>query len=303
MKKIFLLGCILIFIASSFVGCYGERSAENSISPRNKIKTSGSNDSKEKTRLILWCYYEGANRFQKVADICNKFNTSNKDLEVIPEYIPFADINKQLLIGYSSGRAPDLAIIDNPVHAVFAAQGMLSDITDKIGPQIDQNLYFKAPWESCVYKGRLYGLPLGNNCLALFYNKDMLQTAGIEPPKSWSELEIITKKLTNGTTYGIGIAAPLDDQGTFQFLPWLLSTGASIETLNSPEGIKAFDFLAKLIKEGVMSKDVMNWTPSDELSQFITGKIAMMVNGPWQIPELKTQAPNLNYGVIDIPEI
>ncbi|HEX3028948.1 MAG TPA: extracellular solute-binding protein, partial [Clostridia bacterium] len=40
----------------------------------------------------------------------------------------------------------------------------------------------------------------------------------------------------------------------------------------------------------------------DELSQFITGKIAMMVNGPWQIPELKTQAPNLNYGVVEIPK-
>jgi multiple sugar transport system substrate-binding protein len=173
---------------------------------------------------------------------------------------------------------------------------MLSDITDKIKPWIDSDSYFKAPWESCLYNRRLYGLPLGSNCLALFYNKDMLHSTGLEPPKNWNEMENVAKKLTNNSRFGLGIAAPLDEQGTFQFLPWMLSAGASVDKLDGAEGIKAFDYFSRLIKEGVMSKEVMNWTPSDELNQFIAGKIAMMVNGPWQIPELRVLAPDLDYG-------
>lgn len=300
MKKILLTIFAMVVILYSLTGCYGEKSG-NPLSAGSAVPTGNSPDKSDRTKLVLWCYYEGTDRFQKIVSICNSFNASQEGIEVTPEYIPFADINKQLLIGYSSGRAPDLAIIDNPVHAAFAAQGMLLDITDKIKPWINRDQYFKAPWESCLYNGRLYGLPLGNNCLALFYNKDLLQAAGLEPPRTWSEFEKTAKKLTNKERYGIGISAPLDEQGTFQFLPWLLSTGAAVNTLNSPEGIKAFDFLTGLIEEGVMSKEVMNWTPSDELNQFISGRIAMMVNGPWQIPELETKAPNLKYGVVGLP--
>ena len=87
----------------------------------------------------------------------------------------------------------------------------------------------------------------------------------------------------------------------FQFLPWFFSAGASIEKLNSPEAIRAFSFLADLVKDGSMKREVINWSQADVMKQFATEKIAMMLNGPWQIPELKLKAPNLDYGVSQIP--
>ncbi len=292
---------IMFVLLATLCILYGCQTGETASSITSEKAISGGDEAGE-TKLILWCYYEGSDRFQKIQTIISRFNTLNDDIQVTPEYLPFADFNKQLVIGYASGRAPDLAIIDNPVLAGFASEGMLEDLTDRIKGRIDSSLYFPAPWESCIYKSRVYGLPLGNNCLALFYNKDILSKAGLKPPKNWSELEKAARELTAGERFGLGITATLDEQGTFAFLPWMLSTGASLDRFDSPESVKALDFLSGLIKEGSMSRDILNWTPSDVLQQFIAGKIAMMVNGSWQIPELEARAPDLKYGVVDIPE-
>lgn len=45
-----------------------------------------------------------------------------------------------------------------------------------------------------------------------------------------------------------------------------------------------------------MSKEVINWTQGDVMNQFISGNIAMMVNGPWQVPTMREQAPDPELG-------
>lgn len=50
-----------------------------------------------------------------------------------------------------------------------------------------------------------------------------------------------------------------------------------------------------------MSKECINWTQGDVMNQFISGNVAMMINGPWQIPTMREEAPDLNYDVALIP--
>jgi multiple sugar transport system substrate-binding protein len=50
-----------------------------------------------------------------------------------------------------------------------------------------------------------------------------------------------------------------------------------------------------------MPREAINWTQGDVKSQFVSGNLAMMVNGPWQIPPMRSDAPNLNWGVALIP--
>lgn len=50
-----------------------------------------------------------------------------------------------------------------------------------------------------------------------------------------------------------------------------------------------------------MSKECINWTQGDVMNQFISGNVAMMINGPWQIPTMREEAPELNYNVALIP--
>lgn len=264
--------------------------------------SSPSADNATKKKLTLWFYFEGKDRFDKIKTLTDGYAKDHPNVEIEPVYVPFADFKKRLSVGLAASDLPDLVIIDNPDHAAYAAMGLFADITDKIADWPDKDQFFEGPWKSASYDGKQYGIPLGSNNLALFYNEKLLTDAGVTAPTTWEELRTAAKALTKNGVTGLGIAAPANEEGTFQFLPWLLSSGAAFDNLGGEEGAKAYGILADLVKDGSMSKDVINWTQSDVMKQFAAGKVAMMVNGPWQLPELATAAPDLKFGLALVPK-
>lgn len=315
MKKVGLMGmAMLLVLVIVLSGC--GKNANNETSNAGKGNASGENASAntamnsptnesastEKKKLSLWFYFEGKERFDKIKTLTDGFMQQNPNVEVEPVYIPFAEFKKRLAIGLTASELPDLVIIDNPDHAAYSAMGLFADITDELADWPDKDQFFPGPWSSTIYDGKQYGVPLGSNNLALFYNEQMLADAGVTPPQTWDELREAAKKLTKEGATGLGLSALANEEGTFQFLPWLLSAGAAFDKLDTPEGTKAYSFLADLIKDGSMSKEVINWTQADVMKQFAAGKIAMMINGPWQIPELATNAPDLKYGLVLVPK-
>jgi multiple sugar transport system substrate-binding protein len=255
-----------------------------------------------KTKLVFWCYMEGKSQIDTLDWICKTFNESQNEIEVERQYVPFADFKKQLSIGMMASKLPDIVVIDNPDHAAFAQTGIFADLTNNMSNWADKDKYFPGPWKSTTLNGKNYGVPFTSNCLALFYNVDMLKEAGIKPPQTWKELRTAAKKLTKKNIFGLGISAVRSEEGTFQFLPWLLSSGADIAKLDSKEAISSYSILRDLIKDGSMPKEVINWTQADVEKQFAAGKLAMMVNGPWNIPQIKSDAPNLKWDVVKIPK-
>ena len=82
---------------------------------------------------------------------------------------------------------------------------------------------------------KVYGIPIGSNSLALFYNKKMFADAGIsEPPKTWAELVEDATKLTKSPVYGLTFSATNDEQSTWQWEPFLWNNGGSLLDLCSP---------------------------------------------------------------------
>ncbi|MFC5529864.1 ABC transporter substrate-binding protein [Cohnella yongneupensis] len=274
--------------------------ASPAASPSETTAASG-DAAQEKKKLTLWFYFEGKSQFDIIKGLTDGFTAKNPNIEVEPVYIPFADFKKRLSVGLAAADLPDIVIIDNPDHAAYAAMGLFADITDQIADWTDKDQFFEGPWKSASYDGKQYGIPLGSNNLALYYNEKMLADAGVTPPQTWDELRDVAKKLTKDGVKGLGISAPQNEEGTFQFLPWLLSTGANFDKV-AGDGAKAYGILADLIKDGSMSKEVINWTQSDVMKQFAAGKLAMMVNGPWQLPELAKTAPDLKFGLAFVPK-
>ena len=64
----------------------------------------------------------------------------------------------------------------------------------------------------------------------------------------------------------------------------------------------AYKLMQEMINEGSWAKDVVNWTQSDVNNNFKAGNLAMQQNGPWQIPSIEADAPDLNYGVTVLPK-
>ena len=214
------------------------------------------------------------------------------------KYVPFADFKMQLSIGASADELPDIAILDSPDHASYVEMGIFEDLTGKF----DVGNYYEGTVNSCTVDGKLYGVPFGVNCLALYYNEDMLTEAGCEVPTTWDELMTTAKALTTDSVSGLALCSVQNEEGTFNFVPWLWSTGATSYDINNENGIRALTYIQDLVNEGVMSKECINWTQGDVMNQFIAGNVAMMENGPWQIPTMQSEAPDLNWKVTLIPK-
>jgi multiple sugar transport system substrate-binding protein len=308
MKKVIALLLVSMLIIGLFAGCGSSKessetdAASKSSSSSAPGEVASSAEPAEKAKVTLWYYWENKDHQQILTDIIKQYNGSQNEVEVTNEYYPFADFKKALSIGLAASKLPDLVLIDNPDHAAYAAMGLFADISEQIKDWPDKEQYFEGPWKSCTLDGKVYGIPFGSNDLALYYNEDMLNKAGVKPPQTWDELRAAAKKLTGNGVTGLGVSAPKTEEGTFQFMPWILSVGGDLTKVDSPEGIKAFTMVSDLVKDGSMSKEVMNWVQSDVLKQFMAGKVAMMFNGPWQVPTLKKDAPDLKWNVTLIPK-
>lgn len=252
----------------------------------------------EKQEIDIWYYWENEQHQEILAKELDKFNDSQEEIVAKAKYVPFADFKKQLSIGATSSELPDIAIIDGPDHASYAAMGIFADLTGKI----DTEQYYEGPMTSCMLDGKVYGVPFGSNCLGLYYNEDMLKEVGVEVPTTWDELRSVAKALTKGQVSGLAFCSLQNEEGTFNFSPWLWSTGTDSFHIDNEQGIRALTFIHDLVKDGSMSKEVINWTQGDVMNQFISGNVAMMINGPWQIPTMREQAPDLNWNVTLIPK-
>ncbi|MGA2481325.1 MAG: ABC transporter substrate-binding protein [Spirochaetia bacterium] len=264
------------------------------------VFTSGAFAQSKKT-VTVWNYWETPKHQETLARVCKDFNSSQSTIEVVTKYIPFADFKKQLSIGAAASELPDIVIIDNPDHASYSAMGIFADITDKLASWADLKQYFEGPLNSCRLNGKLYGIPFGSNCLSLYYNEDMLKAAGVNPPKTWDELKSAALKTTKGNVHGFGISSVQNEEGTFGFLCFLWGSGNTSFQINNANGIRALSLVRDLVKSGAMPKEVINWTQGDVMNQFISGNLAMMVNGPWQVPTMRQQAPNLKWNVVQLP--
>ena len=248
--------------------------------------------------VTIWYYWETEGHQKALNHIIEEFNGSQDSITVEAKYVPFADFKKQLSIGASADELPDLVILDNPDHAAYAAMGIFADITDKF----DVSNYYEGPVNSCTLDEKLYGVPFGSNDLVLFYNEDMLKEAGCEVPTTWDELLEVAKATTTDSVFGFAHCALQNEEGTFNFLPWVWSTGATSYEINSEGGIKALNFEKELVDSGAMTKEAINWTQGDTMHQFIAGNLAMMINGTWQIPTMREEVPDLNWNVAPIPQ-
>lgn len=261
-------------------------------------ETSVDSASGDVQEVTVWYYWETEAHQVALDKVIQDYNASQSEILVTSKYVPFADFKKQLSIGASASELPDIAILDSPDHASYATMGIFTDLTGNF----DVSNYYEGTVGSCTIDGTLYGVPFGVNCLALYYNEDMLSEAGCEVPTTWDELKETAQTLTKDGVSGLAFCSVQNEEGTFNFAPWLWSTGASSYEMNSEGGIKALTFVKDLVDSGSMSKECINWTQGDVMNQFISGNVAMMVNGPWQIPTMKEEAPDLNWNVVLIPK-
>lgn len=243
---------------------------------------------------VLDYYNQGVDK-QVIGDYLNKCGTE-AGIKINRTMVPGASLIQKVLQQASSKTLPDVLMLDNPDMQQIAATGALSPLSDY---GISTTGFADGVLSAGTYKAKVYGLAPTVNTIALFYNKDILDKAGIAPPKTWAELKTDAAKLTTGSQYGFAVDANATYEGTWQFLPFMWSNGGDEKNIDTKGTEEALQLWTDLVKDGSMSKSVINWTQADVNDQFLAGKAAMMINGPWQIPALT--AAKINYGIAQIP--
>ena len=226
-----------------------------------------------------------------------KFNARNTDFEIEPRLIPYTQVNPELLRAAATGSPPDLVTINDPDVTSYAAQGQLTDLTDRVAAskKINMSLYYKGLQASGVWKGRRFSVAREINTLALYYNADLFRAAGLDPdkpPKTWNETTAAAAKLTDKakTIYGLGFCAAQSEQSVFQFLPWLWQAGGSIDKLDQPPAAAALQYWTDMVAKGYASRDVIIQPQVEVMSAFGAGSYAMAMGGPWELPRLGNEA-------------
>ena len=245
----------------------------------------------------MWDYLSGETANDSINAAIAEFEKANPDIKVKRTTFAFADLSKSILQGSVGGQVPDVAVVDVVDNQNFASLGMLKDLSND---GINKSDFFDGPWSSVVYEGKTYGIPLNSNNLALYYNKQMLKDAGVEVPTDWASLKEVAKKTTKGDVKGIAISAVKSESATFQILPFVWQTGGDLKDY-ATSGATALAYLRGLIDDGSMSEAVTNYTQEDARTQFITGKSAMMINGPWELATL-TKDAQFDWDVAPLPK-
>lgn len=261
--------------------------------------STGNTSSNGKTVITELDYWPTEPANTEVNKLFAEYEKLHPNITIQRDAVPLGSLLPKADQEAASHTLPDLLMLDNPDLANFASTGALAPLNSFMQGTYNTSDFYGGSLSTMTYNGKIYGFSVGNNDLALFYNKKLFTAAGLTPPTTWAELQTDAKKLTSGNTYGLALSAPATEEGTWQFLPFFWSNKGDLEHVNNTQGVQALQFVATMMQNGSISKSALNWGQSDVLTQFEEGHAAMMVNGPWNLSELAKT--DLSYGIVSIP--
>ncbi|MGW3894390.1 sugar ABC transporter substrate-binding protein [Micromonospora profundi] len=208
------------------------------------------------------------------------------------------DLTNKALLAAQQGNSPDVLIVDNPVISTLAEAGTLTTTDDN---KLDVSAMAPNLLGAGQSEGKTYGVPIGANTLALYYNKDLLTAASVDPATitDWTSLTTALTKVKTAGKKGITFSAIGTEEGSFQFLPWFWGAGAQLTSLDSPQAASALTLWTDWLKQGYAPNSVINNTQTTSWQEFATGDYAFAENGTWQLAN--AEKLGFSYGTIAIP--
>jgi len=257
--------------------------------------------------LGMWSSSPPANKL--VQDQIDAFEKKYPKIKVIKQISVGGNFNEWLQINVAGGTAPNISFINSMIVQDYIGFGALKPLT-KYYTKEELKAYYPNLLKGFKANGIVYGIPKDFNTLVMYYNKDMFEAAGIpHPPRTWKELEETLEKLqTAGKQGKLGKNFKFPMSTLMQwnrFNPFVLQNGGRTYKdgkllFNSPEACEALDWFMSLVKKGyiVVPTRMGNQSLGAVLG---SGFTAIMFSGGWQVPYLRQAAPNLNYGMAELP--
>jgi len=226
-------------------------------------------------KLALWHGWTGAEADTLNNTVIPAWKTANPNVEVEALAVPFDQLKNKFSTDTATGGGPDLLI--GPADWVGElATGELIKALDDMATSDITDAFLPATIDQLKFDGKLYGLPESFECVALYYNTDLVKTA----PKDTNEVYSVSAGMASGT-YGLALLSNFYHPAGFLFgFGGQLFDDQNKCILNSPETVNFLTWLGNFTtKAGLFQQN----DDAAISSLFKSGKAGMVVNGPWAL--------------------
>ena len=279
-----------------------------------------------RTELVVWGMWRGEGWEKTVA----RFREMHPDVNLIISIASRGMDEQKLMCAVAGGSPPDVINQDRFSVGGWASRGAFMPLDDFLRRDIQAGRpdairaadYYPACWNEAVFQDKVYAIPNNTDDRVLYYNEDILRREGyvnpdgtVRPPKTWDELKEYAVKMTRrdhaGNILQVGFIPTSATYGNswLYLYGWqnggtFLSADGKTCTLNGRPIVEALEWLTGVYDDlgGVKQVDAFNATfQGNDLDPFITGKVAMIVNGNWMLNTIATYKPDMNFGVAPAP--
>ncbi|GMV91576.1 MAG: sugar ABC transporter substrate-binding protein [Candidatus Hydrogenedentota bacterium] len=293
-----------------------------------------------RTVVLYWDRHSGHEHQARVELIAEYNQSQGVEDGVYVRALPigYNVLMEKMLTSIAAGSPPDICSMDTAILAQLAAQGCFSPLGDFIAtePELQEDRFLPHAWRMVHFRGfdaaserwveDTWGIPTSTDTYCLLWNKDAFRKAGLDPerpPQTLDELEEYAAKLTVHGDTGI------EQFGFVPWFPWDLThmwgglfggewydpeTGAA--TCADNPGIIAslawqrrFAIDPNASEQSPIAIDPARTQSFERMgayqsanNPFYTGKVAMIVEGEWQVTFTAKYAPDLDWGVAPIPQ-
>ncbi|MEV1064130.1 extracellular solute-binding protein [Streptomyces sp. NPDC050263] len=269
---------------------------------------SGSDNSSGPVTITWWDTSNATNEAPTYQALVKQFEAANKDIKVKYVNVPFDQAQNKFDTAAGASGAPDVLRSEVGWTPAFAKKGYFLplDGTDALK---DQAKFKPNLIEQAKYEGKTYGVPIVTDTLALVYNKALFTKAGItEAPKTWDDLKTAAATIEDktgvdgywGSTQAYYAQSFLYGEGTDT-----VDADAKKITVNSAAAKKAYGtWLGLFDGKGLHKADTTADAYAHIQDAFVNGKVAAIVQGPWEITNFykgSAFTDKSNLGIATVP--
>ncbi|PSH62680.1 extracellular solute-binding protein [Phyllobacterium sophorae] len=220
-----------------------------------------------------------------VRAMTDAFTKANPDVTVNLEFVPYEGLHDKTVLAQGSGGGYDVVLFDVIWPAEYATNKVLVDVSDKVTPEMKSGV-LPGAWTTVEYEGRHYGMPWILDTKYLFYNKEILEKAGIKnPPKTWAELSEQAKTIKDKGLLATPIAWSWSqaEAAICDYTTLVSAYGGSFIKDGKPVfqtggGLDALNYMVDSYKSGLTNPNSKEFLEEDVRRVFQNGEAAFALN-------------------------
>ncbi|MBO0884692.1 MAG: extracellular solute-binding protein, partial [Mycobacterium sp.] len=280
MPRIGRLGVALVGLTATVVAATGCASSQSADNANAKVTLS----------YAVW----DNNQLPVMQQLAQTFTRSHPNITVNVQLTPWDGYWTKLKAAVTGGAAPDVFWMNGPNFQLYASNGVLRPLDDKItADQVNLGAYPKALVDLYTFGGKHYGLPKDFDTVGLWYNKTLFDAKGVKYPDAswaWADFNAAAARLTDKAKGVYAIGANLSSAQEYQYNTiyqaggYVISPDGKTSGYANPATIEGLRFWTDLIKSGE-SPDLKTMTDTAPINLFESGKTAMYWGGSWDVAE------------------